>query len=322
MRQVVPQMDQRGHQPVDDHQLMAGAGSCGPLTGPASRSMATTLDPGLPWLGQLRDQTCKMVPGEPREQPMRQHRPIDHDRHTRIIPPASNDAPPVITHQLVNRPEAAGGRLRMHERHCMTHRTVPRGRCHRHRQLQRSAGGLVRLRRSSEASAADSGPFRRAAAQCCGSWGNWAWIDSRSRTSDQQALGERGGSTRTPLFPSASRSVGPVRAEYRAGEAGHEGVVGVLEFFVAEWPGEPASGVEDFLVPKWSPAGLPGRGPGRPVVLHPLSCAGRRYVPRRWSSVRAARFLGPGGGSPSRWAHPRRPGHQCGFPRCSRGRRL
>jgi hypothetical protein len=39
---------------------------------------------------------------DPREQRMRQHRPIDHDRHTRIMPLARNDASPAVTHQLVS----------------------------------------------------------------------------------------------------------------------------------------------------------------------------------------------------------------------------
>jgi hypothetical protein len=75
VRQIVPQVNQRGHQPISEHRLMTGAGTFGPLTDPASRSMATTLDPGLPRLGQLIDQASKMMPREPREQPMCQHRP-------------------------------------------------------------------------------------------------------------------------------------------------------------------------------------------------------------------------------------------------------
>lgn len=42
---------------------------------------------------------------ESREQPMRQDRPIDHDRHTRIVPPARRDASPAITHQRGTRSE-------------------------------------------------------------------------------------------------------------------------------------------------------------------------------------------------------------------------
>ncbi|MFJ8159135.1 hypothetical protein, partial [Streptomyces sp. NPDC094468] len=38
----------------------------------------------------------------------RQHRPIDHDRHTRIMPLARNDASPTITHQLVNHADSVG----------------------------------------------------------------------------------------------------------------------------------------------------------------------------------------------------------------------
>jgi hypothetical protein len=42
-----------------------------------------------------------MTPRDPREQPMRQHRPIDHDRHRPITPPAKHGSP-AITHQLVS----------------------------------------------------------------------------------------------------------------------------------------------------------------------------------------------------------------------------
>jgi hypothetical protein len=66
VRQVVPQMDQRGHQPADEHQLVAGAGPRGPLADPASRSMATTLDSGLPRHHQLLDQAGEMTPRDPR----------------------------------------------------------------------------------------------------------------------------------------------------------------------------------------------------------------------------------------------------------------
>ncbi|MFJ6294317.1 transposase, partial [Streptomyces griseoviridis] len=36
-----------------------------------------------------------------REQPMRQHRPIDHDHHSGIMPSTWHDTSPAITHQLV-----------------------------------------------------------------------------------------------------------------------------------------------------------------------------------------------------------------------------
>jgi hypothetical protein len=100
-------MDQCGHQPVDEDQLVAGAGSRGPLPGPTSCSMATTLDPGMPRHRQLLDQEREMTPRDPREQPTRQHRPINHDRHNRIMPPARNDTSPTITHQLVTGPPAS-----------------------------------------------------------------------------------------------------------------------------------------------------------------------------------------------------------------------
>jgi hypothetical protein len=64
--------------------------------------MASPLKSGLPRRCQLLDQTGEMLSSDPREQPMRQHRPIDRDLHSRIMPPARHDASPAITHQLVS----------------------------------------------------------------------------------------------------------------------------------------------------------------------------------------------------------------------------
>lgn len=102
MRQTVPQVDQRSDQPVNEHQLVTGSGSRSPLPGPTSCSMTAALEPGLPRHRQPLHQTREMTPREPRKQPMRQHRPIDHDHHSRIMPPARHDTSPAITHQLVN----------------------------------------------------------------------------------------------------------------------------------------------------------------------------------------------------------------------------
>ncbi len=112
VRQIVPQMDQRDHRPVDEHQLMAGAGTRSPLPGPAPRRMATTLDPGLPRLSQLSDQAGRMRPREPREQPMRQHRPIDHDRHSGIMPSTWHETSPAITHQPLTRRDQGSTRAK------------------------------------------------------------------------------------------------------------------------------------------------------------------------------------------------------------------
>lgn len=101
VRKVMPQMNECGYQPVDEVQLVAGPGSRGPLPGTTPSSMATAFDSGLPRHGQLPDRTGQMMPRVPREQPMSENRPIDHDRHSRIMPPASNDTTPAITHQLV-----------------------------------------------------------------------------------------------------------------------------------------------------------------------------------------------------------------------------
>ncbi|MFK4107024.1 hypothetical protein ACI2L1_44765, partial [Streptomyces sp. NPDC019531] len=51
-----------------------------------------------------------------REQPMRQHRPIDHDRHSRIMPPARRDASPAITHQLVSHLQLIDAKPALHYR--------------------------------------------------------------------------------------------------------------------------------------------------------------------------------------------------------------
>ncbi|GAB3953533.1 hypothetical protein GCM10028832_08480 [Streptomyces sparsus] len=102
VRQVVAQMDQRGHRPVDEHQLVTGAGTGSPLADSSPRSMTAALKAGLPRHRQLLDQASEMTPRDPREQPMRQYRPIDHDRHSPIMPPARHDASPAITHQLVS----------------------------------------------------------------------------------------------------------------------------------------------------------------------------------------------------------------------------
>lgn len=81
MRQVMPQMGQRGHQPVDEHQLVAGADTSGPLPGSSSRSVASALESCLPRRRQLLYQAGEMLS---------------------IMPPAWHDASPAITHQLVN----------------------------------------------------------------------------------------------------------------------------------------------------------------------------------------------------------------------------
>ncbi|MFE4995660.1 hypothetical protein ACFRH4_30820 [Streptomyces mirabilis] len=51
----MPQVDQCGHQPVDESQLMAGTGIFSPLTGPASRSMAPPTASRSEDAGVLRD---------------------------------------------------------------------------------------------------------------------------------------------------------------------------------------------------------------------------------------------------------------------------
>lgn len=66
MRQIVPQVNQRGHEPADGHQPMPGTGSCLALPGPAASFVTTPLDHGLPLSRQLLNQGGEM----PRETPV------------------------------------------------------------------------------------------------------------------------------------------------------------------------------------------------------------------------------------------------------------
>lgn len=102
MRQIVPQMNQRGDQAVHEDQLMPGTGPRSPSPGPAACFMTAPLDTCLPRPSQLLSQAGEMTPTDPREQLMRENRPVDHDRHTWIMPATSNDVIAAITHQLVS----------------------------------------------------------------------------------------------------------------------------------------------------------------------------------------------------------------------------
>jgi hypothetical protein len=88
-------MDQRGHQPIDEHQLVTGAGTFGPLAKSAPRSMTATFKAGLPRQGQLLGQTSEMTPRDPREQLMSQH-----SRLTMIATPGSCHQPSTMPHPL------------------------------------------------------------------------------------------------------------------------------------------------------------------------------------------------------------------------------
>jgi len=116
VRQIVPQMDRRDHQPVDERQLVAGTGAFGPLADSAPRSMTAPFKACLPRLRQLLHLTRQMASRDPREQPMCRHHSIDHDRHTRTMPPAKRDTSPAITHQLVRAPRAKDFRQIAHVR--------------------------------------------------------------------------------------------------------------------------------------------------------------------------------------------------------------
>lgn len=67
MRQIVPQVNQRGHEPVDEHQPMLDTGSGLALPGPATSFVTTPLDHGLPRTSQLLNQRSEMPAGDPRE---------------------------------------------------------------------------------------------------------------------------------------------------------------------------------------------------------------------------------------------------------------
>lgn len=65
VRQIVPQTDQRGHQPVDGHQLVLGAGTCHTLPDTTAYFVTTPLGHGLPRTSQLLKQRNEMAPGDP-----------------------------------------------------------------------------------------------------------------------------------------------------------------------------------------------------------------------------------------------------------------
>ncbi|MFH8259297.1 hypothetical protein [Streptomyces roseolus] len=99
--EVVPQVDQCGGQPVDEHQPMPGARPCRSLPGPTAWLVVSSFDSGLPRVGQLLNQAGEMKPGDACEHLIRENHPVEHDRLDRIAPPTSTDASPAITHQLV-----------------------------------------------------------------------------------------------------------------------------------------------------------------------------------------------------------------------------
>lgn len=74
VRQIMAQMDQRGHRPVDGHQLVTGAGTRTPLPGPASCGMAAAFATGPPRRGLLPGQARQTMPRDSGGQPMRQDR--------------------------------------------------------------------------------------------------------------------------------------------------------------------------------------------------------------------------------------------------------
>ncbi|GGY69613.1 hypothetical protein GCM10010326_74850 [Streptomyces xanthochromogenes] len=102
MWEVVPQVDQRGHQPVNEYQSVPGATSRRTLPGPTTCLVTPPFDSGLPRAGQLRGQTAQMLPGDTREHLIRENHPVGHDRHDRIMPPTSTENSTAITHQLVS----------------------------------------------------------------------------------------------------------------------------------------------------------------------------------------------------------------------------
>ena len=82
VREIVPQVNQRDDQPVDEHQPMPGTGPPRlTFPGPAASLVTTPLDHGLPRASQLRDQAGQMLPGDTGEQLMRENVPVDRDHH-------------------------------------------------------------------------------------------------------------------------------------------------------------------------------------------------------------------------------------------------
>ncbi|MDX2918265.1 MULTISPECIES: hypothetical protein [Streptomyces] len=81
MREIVPQVNQRDEQPVDEQQPMPGTGPRLTFPGPAASLVTTPLDHGLSRAGQLLDQASQMLPGDTGEQLMRENVPVDRDHH-------------------------------------------------------------------------------------------------------------------------------------------------------------------------------------------------------------------------------------------------
>ena len=86
VRKVVTQMDERGYQPVHEHQLKAGTRPGRPLPGPATHMVPAPLNFDDPRPGQLRDQGGQMSCRDAREQHMRQHRTVHHVLHQQSMP--------------------------------------------------------------------------------------------------------------------------------------------------------------------------------------------------------------------------------------------
>ena len=86
VRQVVTQVDQGDHQPIDEDQAVSGTRPCGPFPRPAPGSVPVVLDCRCPGAGQLLDERGQVMLGDAGEPGMGQDRTIELDRHDQSMP--------------------------------------------------------------------------------------------------------------------------------------------------------------------------------------------------------------------------------------------
>ncbi|WP_236574781.1 hypothetical protein, partial [Nocardiopsis sp. FR26] len=86
MRQVVAQVDQGGHQTVDEDQPVPGTGPGGPFPHPAPGLVPVVFNRYLPGTGQLLHERGQVVSGDAGEPWMGQDRTVALDRHGGIMP--------------------------------------------------------------------------------------------------------------------------------------------------------------------------------------------------------------------------------------------
>lgn len=91
MREVVAQVDERGHYPVDIDEPVPGTVPHGPPPHTTPSLVTASFNTRLPRTGQLLNQAGQMATGDSRQEPMREDCPIHRDRHSRIMSSTSND---------------------------------------------------------------------------------------------------------------------------------------------------------------------------------------------------------------------------------------